>query len=126
MQVIFLNVNDNKAPESRIIKDKLQTFYDLIGCSSIDIVRRRIGKRYFTIICDDEGLLKDNPKISAISNLGEVRLVGNLVICSNDVTEDGELIGLTDDEAAYISERIQHLYTRQHPKGYYILTQCEY
>lgn len=126
MQIIFLNVADNQPPEVRQIKDSLQIFYDLIECNAIDIVRRKIGKRYFHIVCDNEGLLVENPKISAISNLGEIRLVGNLIICAGDVTENGDLIGLTDDQAEYVKEHIIFLYTRQHPKGYHILTQCEY
>ena len=126
MQVIYLNVNANKAPEKLNIKDDLQTYYNLIECNSIDIVRRKIGKRHFNIVCDDEGMLTDGPKISAISNFGEVRLVGNLVICSDLVTEDGDLVGLSDEEAEYIIQRIEYLYTRQYPQGYYILTQCEY
>lgn len=126
MQVIFLNVNDNKAPEVLNIKDELQSYYNLIECSTIDIVRRKVGKRYFHIVCDDEGALVDRAKISAISNLGEIRLVGNLVICSDFVTEEGELVGLTDDEAEYIKQHIEFLCTRQHLEGYYILTQCEY
>ena len=126
MQVIYLNVNANKAPEKLNIKDDLQNYYNLIECNSIDIVRRKIGKRRFNIVCDDEGMLVDGPKISAISNLGEVRLVGNLVICSDLVTKEGDLVGLSDDEAEYIIQRIEYLYTRQYPQGYYILTQCEY
>ena len=126
MQVIYLNVADNQPPEARQIKDDLQTYYDLIECNAIDIMRRKIGKRYFHIICDDEGALMDCAKISAISNLGEVRLVGNLIICAGDVTENGDLIGLTDDQAEYVKQHIIFLYTRQHPKGYHILTQCEY
>ena len=126
MQVIYLNVADNQPPEARQIKDYLQTYYDLIECNAINIVRRKIGKRYFRIVCDDEGALMDCAKISAISNLGEVRLVGNLIICAGDVTENGDLIGLTDDQAEYVKQHIIFLYTRQHPKGYHILTQCEY
>lgn len=106
------------------IKDDLGTYYNLIDCRNIDIVRRKIGQQYFNIVCDDEGLLKDRPRISAISDLGEILLVGNLVICSGEITEDGDLIGLTDDEAEYIKARIEFLYTRQHPEGYYFLTQC--
>ncbi len=124
MKVIYLNVNDSKAPEMLDIKDDLGTYYNLIDCRSIDIVRRKIGQQYFNIVCDDEGLLKDRPRISAISDLGEILLVGNLVICSGEITEDGDLIGLTDDEAEYIKARIEFLYTRQHPEGYYFLTQC--
>lgn len=104
----------------------MQSYYNLLECNTIDIIRRKIGKRYFHIICDDEGMLVEGPKISAISNLGEIRLVGNLVICSDMVTESGDLVGLSDEEAEYIRKRIEFLYTRQYPQGYYILTQCEY
>lgn len=126
MQVIFLNVNDNKAPEKLNIKDDLQSYYNLLECNTIDIVRRKIGKRYFNIVCDDEGALLDRAKISAVSNLGDIRLVGNLIICAEDITEDGDLIGLTDDQAEYVKQHIEFLCTRQNPEGYYILTQCEY
>ena len=126
MQVIFLNVNDNKAPEKLNIKDDLQSYYNLLECNTIDIVRRKIGKRYFHIICNDEGALIDKAKISAISNLEEIRLVGNLIICAGDITEDGDLIGLTDDQAEYVKQHIELLGTRQYPQRYYILTQCEY
>jgi hypothetical protein len=126
MQVIFLNVNDNKAPEKLNIKDDLQSYYNLLECNTIDIVRRKIGKRYFNIVCDDEGALLDRAKISAVSNLGDIRLVGNLIICAGDITEDGDLIGLTDDQAEYVKQHIEFLCTRQNPEGYYILTQCEY
>ena len=47
MQVIFLNVNDNKAPEKLNIKDDLQSYYNLLECNTIDIVRRKIGKTVF-------------------------------------------------------------------------------
>lgn len=126
MQVIYLNVNDNQPPEARQIKDELQTFYDLIECDTIDIVRRKIGKRYFHIVCDDEGALMDCAKISAISNLGEIRLVGNLVICSDLIGNGENLVGLSDDEAEYVKQYIEFFRTRQHPEGYHILTQCEY
>ena len=126
MQVIFLNVNDNKAPEKLNIKDDLQSYYNFLECITIDIVRRKIGKRYFNIVCDDEGALLDRAKISAVSNLGDIRLVGNLIICAGDITEDGDLIGLTDDQAEYVKQHIEFLCTRQNPEGYYILTQCEY
>ena len=46
MQVIFLNVNDNKAPEKLNIKDDLQSYYNLLECNTIDIVRRETVFQY--------------------------------------------------------------------------------
>ena len=126
MKCVYLNVKGGKTAEVREIKDDLQEFYKLIDCGCIDIVDRKIGHKRFDIICDDEGLFTDSPKISAIDNLGEPMLVGNLIIVGTPDGESEELKGLTDKEAEYVLERIQKMYTRKYPEGYYMLTQCEY
>ncbi len=125
MKVIYLNVNANQPPQVLEIEDRLQLYYDLIECDTIDIVERKIEDRNFRIICDDEGILK-LPEISAISSQGKIRFVGNLIICSDVVTEDGELVGLTDEEVIYILARIKKLRTVSNPKGHYVLTCCDY
>lgn len=124
MKVVYLNVEKGQTPEVLDIKDDLQEFYKLIACHCIDITNRKIGRKRFDIICDDEGLLKDSPKISAINNLGQPMLCGNMIIVNSD--EDGNLVGLTDKDAEYVLCRIQKMYTHKYPKGYYVLTQCEY
>lgn len=126
MRVIYLNVNANQPPQVLEIEDRLQLYYDLIECDIIDIVERKIENRNFRIICDDEGLLRMPEKISAISSRGKIQFVGNLIICSDVVTEDGKLVGLADEEISYILERIKKLRTVSNPKGYYVLTCCDY
>lgn len=126
MKVIYLNVNANQPPQILEIEDRLQLYYDLIECDIIDIVERKIENRNFRIICDDEGLLRMPEKISAISSRGKIQFVGNLIICSDVVTKDGELVGLTDEEISYILARIKKLRTVSNPKGYYVLTCCDY
>ena len=121
MKVIYLNVNENKPPEVLDVIDDLETFYKLCQCSCIDIVTREIGKIPYSIICDDEGLFVDAPKISAVDNKYQAQLVGNLVICGMP-DENGELTSLTDFDVAHIRMRIRYLYTNKHPDGYYILT----
>lgn len=125
MLAIYLNVKDGKTPEVMEIQDDIQEFYKLIGCRTIDIVNRKIGRKRFDIICDDEGLFTESPKISAIDNLGKPMLVGNLIIVGT-ADEEGNLVGLTDNEAKYVTERIQKMFTHKYPEGYYMLTQCEY
>lgn len=122
MKVVYLNVSENKAPEVLDIKDELQEFYRLIKCDTIDITRRKIGNHYYDIICDDEGLWGDC-KISAIDNLGQPMLVGNLIVCDS---EYGYEKSLTDEQVAEIKSCIQRMYTKNHPQGYYMITQCEY
>ena len=107
------------------IPDELDELYRILNCSCIDIVVRRIGRKQFRIVCDDEGLFKDPQKISAIGNLGQVQLVGNLFIVGGEV-EDSNLTSLNKSDVAYILTRVQKIGTRKFPAGYPMLTQCEY
>ena len=107
------------------IENELDAYYEVLNCDNIDIVSRKIGRKRFEIICDDEGTFKENPKISAIGNLGQIQFVGNIFIVSGHV-DNGDLTGLTKSEEAYIMARIQKMYTRQFMNGYPMLTQCEY
>ena len=121
---------DVKNETARVVEvqDDLDEFYKILNCDCIDITVRRIGgrcRKKFNIVCDDEGLLKDPQKISAIDNLGQPQLVGNLFIVGGEVI-DGELTSLTESEVAYILARVQKMGTRKFPAGYPMLTQCEY
>ena len=122
MKAILLSTQENSA---RVVSPEgLDDYYKLIGCDCIDIVTRKIGRKVYDIIVDDEGLLKDDPVISAIDNLGRVMLVGSLIICGL-ADEEGELTDLTPKDIEYIRKRIQTLNTRKH-MGLRMLTQCEY
>lgn len=109
------------------IPDELDEFYRILNCDCIDIPMRRIGyrKQKFNIICDDEGLFKNPQKISAIDNLGQPQLVGNLFIVGGTDLE-GNLTSLSADDAAYVLAKVQKMGTRKFPAGYPMLTQCEY
>lgn len=108
------------------IEDTLDEYYRILNCDTIDIVNRRIGRKRFEIICDDEGTFKANPKISAIDNFGTPQLVGNIFIVGGEVDEDGNLTSLTKSDAKYVMDRVVHVCTRQFIDGYPMLTQCEY
>lgn len=123
MQTILLDVLNSKT-EVIDIDDELDAFYDKLDCSCIDIVSRVIGEKRYDIMCDDEGLLKDAPKISAINDMGQPMFVGNLMFFNVD--EAGELVGLSDEDVEYIMTYIQPMSTLQYPDSYPMLTQCEY
>ena len=123
MKTLLLNVQEGYVKELDI-KDDLKVFYDFIDCRSIDIVERKINRRWFDIICDDEGLLKDDPKISAIDSFGHPMLVGNLMFAHHD--SKGNLKALTDDDIKYIKHFIWQMSTNLHPEPYPMLTHCEY
>lgn len=80
------------------IKDDLHTYYKLLNCDTIDIVKRSFGGITCDVVCDDEGLLKENPLPCSLwieqDEDGKFKcletLVGNLVLAwHNDV---GDLV----------------------------------
>lgn len=124
---VLVDVYNEKA-QAVEIDDTLDSFYKILDCSCIDIVRRRIGgrcKKAFEIVCDDEGLFRDPQKISAIDNLGTAQLVGNIFITGLS-DGDGNLTSLTEYDVAYILSKVQKMSTRKFINGYPMLTQCEF
>ncbi len=86
---------------------------EMLGIGTADIVDRKIGGVRFTFLCDDEGALVDNPKISAVDMHGLAMLVGNLLIMhpvkvdeeGNSITED-----ITYPEKITIAQSIRTFY----------------
>ena len=112
----------------RIVEDNLNSYYNLLDCNMIDIVSRKIGARtrkYYEIVCDDEGLLRSDARISAINDMGGTMLVGSLFI-TGSVSAEGELTSLTDADVAKIKKNLLMMRTRNTYKEYPILCQCDY
>lgn len=106
------------------IEANLDEYYRALDCTVIDIVERRIGKKWFDVMCDEEGLFREPQKISAINDMGQPMLVGNLMFFHND--GEGNLTGLEDSDIEHLKKYIQKMYTNKFSKGYPMLTQCEY
>lgn len=85
----------------------LDSYYKTLDCTCIDIVSRRLGPYRFDIICDDEGLLKADARVSATGPEGHPMLVGNLFFCHHD--EEGNTTSLHPDEITFILSRIIYL-----------------
>lgn len=134
IKAYYIDPETNTA-EPRTIEDSLTSFYQLLHCSSIEIVTRRIGAartgphgrgyRRYSIICDEEGALLEDPKISAINDYGDVMLVGSLLIVGLP-DDEGELTDLMDEDIKHIRHYVMPLSTRRHPEGWYMLTSCDY
>lgn len=91
---------------SRItVKDELSEYYKILDCDLIDIYVRKIGKCWYTIVCDDEGALKEDAIVSAIGMHGEDAFYGNLFILSGR-NDDDELHSLTDEEYINLMKNI--------------------
>ena len=103
---ILIDTEANTA-KAVTIDNTLEAFYSTLHCSCIDIVERTIGEseKYFTIVCDDEGLLKAAPCISAVSDLCEPMLVGSLLITDFD-HDTGDLASLPEQELEYVLDHI--------------------
>lgn len=123
---VLLDIENDKV-EVVEFEPKLENYYSMLHCTTIDIACRKIGRkgRAFDIVCDDEGLYKQDNKISAINNLGKVMLVGSLLIVGL-ADEEGNETSLNDEDAEYVKQYIQVMPTLMHTKGYNMLTQCEY
>lgn len=123
MKTVLLNVYDNTAEVIEIIDD-LRAYYEKLDCDCIDIVMRKIGGKWFDVMCDDEGLFREPQKISAINDMGQPMLVGNLMFFHHD--DEGNLTGLDAEDVEHIRRHIRTMYTRNFPEGYLMLVQCEY
>ena len=66
------------------VENNLDSYCKLLDCRTIDITTRKIGYKYYDIICDDEGLLKESNIMSAIDSYDEPALVGSILICNFD------------------------------------------
>ena len=121
---------DIEKDEAKVVEfePRLHKFYEILHCSKIEIVPRTIGfnrsHKLFDIVCDEEGTFKEGNKISAIDNIGDVMFVGSLLVVNR--AENGETASLSEKECKFVLGKIQKMYTRNHPEGYLMLTQCEY
>lgn len=87
---------------NRTTVSTLDDIYTNLKCDCFDIATRKIGNTYYDIYCDDEGLLKENPIVSAINHNGRPMLVGNLLFAQHD--EEGDTVGLKESEVKEILE----------------------
>lgn len=98
--------------------EKLEDFYREIECDTIDIARRNIGGKAFDIFLDDEGLLKDDPQISAVSKEKsgiKPQLVGTLVFTQTD--GQGNTIDISLEDTMMITSHIKPLRIQNRDTG---------
>ena len=124
MKMLLLDVYENEV--KMVEANDLEDYYKYLNCRCIDIVSRKIGDIRVEIVCDDEGLLIDKPKISAIDVTGTAMLCGNLLVASGRVTEDGELTELTEDEIKAIMYNVAEVTTKVYKKPYNVFVEMDY
>lgn len=86
------------------LSDGLDILYKWLDCRFITHTYRNVGGREFLILCDDEGLLRENYP-SAID--GEnVQLVGNLFILNANCAEDLADCSLSKNDIDHIYRNV--------------------
>lgn len=119
MKALLLDVMEGKV--ETVDADGVEEFYKLLHCTTIDIVQRIIGDRWYDIVCDDNGTLVEDPRISAVDSKGQIMLVGNLLICGL-ADADGVLTSLSEEDIEYIKE----VKTVMHPEGLLMICRMGY
>lgn len=92
--------------EPRELQDDIHTYYRVLHCDLIDITGIQINGKQYQVICDDEGLLRENPLPTIYRPDGT--LVGACFV-TGLADDDGNLTSLTDDDVANIA---RYLVTR--------------
>ena len=123
MKMLLLDVQNNEVKVVEV--NGLEDYYKYIGCSVIDIVRRKIGDLTVEIVCDDEGRLVEHPKVSAIDIIGQPCLYGSLLVAGGEVI-DGNLTELTEKEIEYIKQYIIEVTTAFYKEPFKVFWEMDY
>lgn len=124
IKVLLLDVYNEQIREVEIEPNDLDKMYELLDCRCIDIVTRKIGGKWFDIVCDDEGLFHEPQKISAVDKNGQPMLCGNLIFAHHDA--GGNLTGLEPDDHFTLGANTILAFTENRPSGYMMIANCEY
>lgn len=106
MRMFLLDTEKQEAREVDISTD-LETYYKILDCNLVTVTERKINGVYYDIVADDEGLFKENPIISAITEEGKAALVGSLLIQRYDAEKESAA-ELTREDVESIKKRIAH------------------
>ena len=104
MRMFLLDTEKQEARQVDISPD-LESYYNILHCNLITVTERKINGVYYDIIADDEGLFKEEPTISAITEEGKAALVGNILIQRYD-PENGTAAELTIEDINNIKMRV--------------------
>lgn len=101
-RLLLLDIYEDRIQEVEC--NELDDYYKYLRCDCFDIARRKLDNKYFDIFVDDEGLLKDDPIVSAITIKREPMLVGNLIFANHD--GQGNTVSLSDEDIKLIKSHI--------------------
>ena len=105
---VLIDVKNRTTVVCSVNSGSLEDYYRILDCTTFDIASRRIGENVYDIYCDDEGLLKCSPIVSAVSSDRQPMLVGNLFVTKTN--DEGETISLTAEEIREVLASVINLY----------------
>jgi len=104
MRMFLLDTETQEAREVDIQAD-LESYYKILHCNLITVTERKINGLYYDIVADEEGLFKEEPTISAITEEGKAALVGSILIQRYNA-EKGSAAELTPEDVNNIKKRV--------------------
>ena len=118
IKALYLNVREEKFPEVIELNaegSNLETFYKLLDCNTIDIVKRSFCNGQYYIVCDDEALIREDrkPALSYASSDFYCNVYGNIIICKPSDHDDRDFDSLTKSDLFKLSMSTRVLVTEQ-------------
>ena len=120
---VLIDVISNTAKVVEIEKS-LKSYYKILNCDLIDITSRYIGGKLFDIICDDEGLFKEDFIASAVTSYNRIALVGNLFVVKFDGNDDET--SLDDEEIEHILNHVKMVKCNLYEEGRVMLVKVDH
>ena len=106
MRAILLDVKNKRFTKVNV-KDDAAEWARLCNCKYVEQIHCNIDHKPFTIICDEDGLLKSDQIPSALDVNNKVALVGNLLIF--DYSAGINMKELSKDNARYVINNIANV-----------------
>ena len=118
IKVLVFNAKRNNANEMAYAAEKKHfevktvvnmpyAFAEVIGCQYIDIVKRQIGGKLYSVIFDEDGFNADDPRISLLAPHNPVQNIFGTVVIAGTEDEHGELSDLSDEDVKRIINEME-------------------
>lgn len=85
------------------IEDSLESFYERLHCSTIDIVDAKIGDEIYSVVCDDEAAIRDIPQVVSFVSRRRI-LINSIFICK--CNSEGELISVSSEDEKNLVDHV--------------------
>lgn len=113
---------DEGTAEKATIENSLDSLYAALDCDVINIAGRTICGHPYDIVCDENGLLRNDYYVSAVDEKKHPMLIGRLFVCHHD--DEGELTSLTDHEIKHVLKQCRLAVRANTPNREYYRMLC--